>query len=51
MSPSTMFAHQCPFAVRHCGDVLAVHLLVAKVLCAAIEVIEVLEAKSFDLGP
>ena len=51
MSASTMFAHQCPFAVRHCGAVLAVDLLVAKVLCAAIEVIEVLEAKSFDLGP
>ena len=48
MTASTMFAHQCPFAVRHCGDVLAVQLLVAKVLCAAIEV---LEAKSEVVNP
>ena len=40
LTPSTLVAHQCPFAVRHCGDVLAVKLMVAKVLCAAIEVLE-----------
>ena len=43
-----MVAHQCPFAVRHCGDVLAVKLMVAKVLCAAIEV---LEAESEVVNP
>ena len=40
MTASTLVAHQCPFAVRHCGDVLAVELMVAKVLCAAFEVLE-----------